>query len=167
MNCVENMLISVPHRNETFRTMFSKYPREVTEKAESLLEFVGLYEKRLLISGDLSFGQQNLVEFAMALMNEPEVLLLDEPTTGLDLTATFQYLETMRQLMIDGRTLVLVTHHIHEIPPEILRVVLLKDGEIFADGNKETVLTSQNLSVLYGQPIHLVQKESWYQAMPG
>jgi hypothetical protein len=54
-----------------------------------------------------------------------------------------------------------------EIPPEILRVVLLKDGEIFADGDKETVLTGQNLSVLYDQPIQLVQKQSWYQAIPG
>ena len=100
-------------------------------------------------------------------MNDPPSLLLDEPTTGLDLTATFQYLEIMRQLMADGRTLVLVTHHIHEIPPEIRRVVLLKDGEIFADGEKKTVLTGQNLSALYEQPIQLVQKQSWYQAIPG
>ena len=84
MNCVDNMLISVPHRNEMFMNMFTKYPPEEREKAESLLEFVGLYEKRLLISGDLSFGQQKLLEFAMALMNEPEVLLLDEPTASLD-----------------------------------------------------------------------------------
>ncbi|MCH8992616.1 MAG: ATP-binding cassette domain-containing protein, partial [Acidobacteria bacterium] len=67
MNCVNNMLISVPHRNETFGTMFTKHPPEVTERAEDLLEFVGLYQKRFLISGELSFGQQKLLEFAMAL----------------------------------------------------------------------------------------------------
>ena len=77
MTCVENMQISVPHHNEGIRTMFAKYPPRVTEKAESLLEFVGLYEKRYLMAGDLSFGQQKLLEFAMALMNEPKMLLLD------------------------------------------------------------------------------------------
>jgi branched-chain amino acid transport system ATP-binding protein len=86
MNCVENMQISVPHKDEGLRIMFSKYPQEVTEKAESLLEFVGLYAKRHLMAGDLSFGQQKLLEFAMALMNEPSLLLLDEPTAGINPT---------------------------------------------------------------------------------
>lgn len=117
--------------------------------------------------GSLSTGQQRRLLLGRALVNDPGSLLLDEPTTGLDLTATFQYLETMRQLMSDGRTLVLVTHHIHEIPPEIRRVVLLKDGEIFEDGDKEAVLTGQNLSALYEHPIQIVQEQSWYQAIPG
>ena len=75
MNCVDNMLISVPHRTETFRSMFQAYPHDLTEKAESLLEFVGLYAKRRLISGDLSFGQQKLLEFAMALMTRSSFLI--------------------------------------------------------------------------------------------
>ena len=86
MNCVQNMLISVPHRAEGFATMFSRYPAEVYERADELLEFVGLYSKRRLRAGDLSFGQQKLLEFAMALMNEPKVLLLDEPTAGINPT---------------------------------------------------------------------------------
>ena len=73
MNCVDNMLISVPHRNTAFFDMFRPYPNDLRDKAEVLLEFVGLYEKRKLRAGDLSFGQQKLLEFAMALMNEPEV----------------------------------------------------------------------------------------------
>jgi branched-chain amino acid transport system ATP-binding protein len=60
MTCVENMQISVPHNNERVRTMFSEYAHEVTQKAESLLEFVGLYEKRYLMAGDLSFGHERL-----------------------------------------------------------------------------------------------------------
>ena len=140
---------------------------EQTYRAESILRNLAMDSMANRKYGSLSTGQQRRLLLGRALVNDPPSLLLDEPTTGLDLTATFQYLETMRQLMIDGRTLVLVTHHIHEIPPEILRVVLLKDGEIFADGDKETVLTGQNLSVLYDQPIQLVQKQSWYQAIPG
>ena len=64
MNCVDNMLISVPHRNAKFFDMFTPYPKELTDKAEHLLDFVGLYQKRKLPSGDLSFGQQKLLEFA-------------------------------------------------------------------------------------------------------
>ena len=66
MNCMQNMQISIPHRRTGWGTMFTKYSPEVTAKAEHLLEFVGLYAKRNLISGDLSFGQQKLLEFAMA-----------------------------------------------------------------------------------------------------
>jgi len=86
MNCVENMLISLPHRKAKFMDMFSRYTAEEHERAERLLDFVGLFEKRFLRSGSLSFGQQKLLEFAMALMNEPTVLLLDEPTAGINPT---------------------------------------------------------------------------------
>ncbi|HIL16667.1 MAG TPA: ATP-binding cassette domain-containing protein, partial [Deltaproteobacteria bacterium] len=112
MNCVENMKISLPHRNETYGTMFSEYPVEVTEKAEALLEFVGLYEKRLLISGDLSFGQQKLLEFAMALMNEPEVLLLDEPTAGINPTLINGLIDRLKQANTEmGITLFVIEHN--------------------------------------------------------
>ncbi len=69
MNCVQNMLISIPHRKAGFWDMFGRHRAEDRDRAEHLLEFVGLYEKRLLMGGDLSFGQQKLLEFAMALMN--------------------------------------------------------------------------------------------------
>ncbi|MEL7304160.1 MAG: ATP-binding cassette domain-containing protein, partial [Pseudomonadota bacterium] len=74
MNCVENMLISIPHRKMSMGDMFKKNTEGDMDKAERLLDFVGLYEKRYLRSGSLSFGQQKLLEFAMALMNEPRVL---------------------------------------------------------------------------------------------
>ena len=77
MNCVENMLISLPHRKMTLRDALQKNTKADIDKAQHLLEFVGLYEKRLLRAGSLSFGQQKLLEFAMALMNEPTVLVLD------------------------------------------------------------------------------------------
>ena len=86
MNGVENMLISLPHRTMSIWDALKTYTKEDYEKADHLLEFVGLYEKRMLKSGDLSFGQQKLLEFAMALMNEPTCLLLDEPTAGINPT---------------------------------------------------------------------------------
>ena len=67
-------------------SIFSRIPEELTLKSERLLEFVGLYQKRKLRAGDLSFGQQKLLELAMALMSEPKMLLLDEPTAGINPT---------------------------------------------------------------------------------
>ena len=101
-----------------------------------------------------------------ALVNQPNSLLLDEPTSGLDLAATFNYLKTLRRLILHGRTVVLVTHHIHEIPPEIERVVLLDAGRITADGHKRVVLSSQSLSLLFGESINLIESDGWYQATP-
>ena len=86
LNCVDNMLISHKPNNDGIFSVFSKVPKELNEKAENLLNFVGLYQKRKLRAGDLSFGQQKLLELAMALMNEPEMLLLDEPTAGINPT---------------------------------------------------------------------------------
>jgi iron complex transport system ATP-binding protein len=103
---------------------------------------------------------------ARALANDPPNLVLDEPTSGLDLAATFQYLQVMRQLIASGHTLILVTHHIHEIPPEISRVVLLNKGRVWADGPKHEVLSGENLSELYGVEVSLVNSAGWYQAVP-
>ena len=86
LNCVQNMLISAKPTQDNFFSVFSKIPKEVNDKAENLLGFVGLYQKRNLRAGDLSFGQQKLLELAMALMNEPKMLLLDEPTAGINPT---------------------------------------------------------------------------------
>ena len=74
MDCIQNLLISISHRDHAWAGMFGRYSKELIEKAEHLLEFVGLYSKRMLVAGSLSFGQQKLLEFAMALMNEPKVL---------------------------------------------------------------------------------------------
>jgi len=78
LNCVQNMLISAKPEKDNIFSMFAKIPEELTAKSENLLNFVGLYQKRKLRAGDLSFGQQKLLELAMALMNEPNMLLLDE-----------------------------------------------------------------------------------------
>ena len=102
-----------------------------------------------------------------ALVHDPSVLVLDEPTSGLDLKACFQYLDLLRTQIRKGKTVLLVTHHLHEIPPEIERVVLLKEGQIVADGSKANLLTDINLSRLFDQPVTLVRANGWYQALPG
>ena len=140
MDCVQNMLISVPHRTAGWRTMFSKYPPEVTEKAERLLEFVGLFAKRHLISGDLSFGQQKLLEFAMALMNEPKVLLLDEPTAGINPTLINGLIDRLQRANSDfGITLFVIEHNMRVIMNLAEHIYCLAHGEMLADGPPDEI----------------------------
>ena len=115
----------------------------------------------------MSTGEQRRCLLARALVHGPSVLVLDEPTSGLDLTATFHYLDLVRSFMRKGKTILLVTHHIHEIPPEIRRVVLLKKGRILSDGEKTKVLSEKNLSDLFDCAVTLVCANGWYQALPG
>ena len=115
----------------------------------------------------MSTGEQRRCLLGRALVHEPSALVLDEPTSGLGLTATFHYLGLVRAHMRKGKTLLLVTHHIHEIPPEVERVVLVKQGKILQDGEKRAVLTEANLSMLFDCPVALAQANGWYQALPG
>lgn len=117
--------------------------------------------------GEMSTGEQRRFLLGRALVHDPDVLVLDEPTSGLDLHACFQYLATIRRLMAKGKTILLVTHHIHEIPPEMQRVVLLKRGRIVADGTKDGMLTAERLTALFDTPVHVAQANGWYQALPG
>ena len=138
MNCVKNMLISVSHRTATFGDMFRPYSPELEEKAEHLLEFVGLYSKRRLISGDLSFGQQKLLEFAMALMSEPEVLLLDEPTAGIN--------PTNEEF---GITLFVIEHNMRVIMNLADNIYCLAHGEMLAEGTPEEIQNDQRVIDAY------------------
>ena len=150
MNCVENMLISLPHRTSGWRDMFSHYPAEVTEKAEHLLEFVGLYAKRNLISGDLSFGQQKLLEFAMALMNEPKVLLLDEPTAGINPTLINGLIDRLKRANEEfGITLFVIEHNMRVIMNLAESIYCLAHGEMLAQGAPDEIQQDQRVIDAY------------------
>jgi iron complex transport system ATP-binding protein len=114
----------------------------------------------------MSTGEQRRFLLGRALVHNPEVLVLDEPTSGLDISACFQYLETIRGLMSMGKRLILVTHHIHEIPPEVERVIFLKEGKIVADDTKKSLLTSDKLSSLFDISIKIIEENGYYQAVP-
>lgn len=135
--------------------------------AQRIMEMLGITALADKLYATMSTGEQRRFLLGRALVNDPETLILDEPTSGLDLKACFQYIDLVRGLMQSGKTLILVTHHIHEIPPEVTRVVLLKNGAIVADGDKAEILTSRNLSELFDAPVELVQAHGFYQALPG
>lgn len=135
MDCVDNMLISIPHRNATWREMFAQRSAEIVDKAEQLLHFVGLYSKRHLLAGSLSFGQQKLLEFAMALMNEPKVLLLDEPTAGINPTLIRGLIDRLKRTNRElGITLFVIEHNMRVIMNMAQHIYCLAHGELLAEG---------------------------------
>jgi branched-chain amino acid transport system ATP-binding protein len=150
MDCVENMLISIPQRRATFGDMFAARDSESVEKAGSLLDFVGLYEKRYLRSGDLSFGQQKLLEFAMALMNEPKVLLLDEPTAGINPTLINGLIDRLRRANTEfGITLLVIEHNMRVIMNMADKIYCLAHGEMLASGTPDEIQNNQDVIDAY------------------
>jgi iron complex transport system ATP-binding protein len=136
-------------------------------RASQIIKDLGVMHLKDRTFSEMSTGEQRRFLLGRALIHQPSALLFDEPTSGLDLKACMQYLDIVRSLMHQGKTIVLVTHHIHEIPPEVSRVVLLKQGTIIADGKKPDVLTAANLSMLFETPLEVVQANGFYQVMPG
>lgn len=123
----------------------------------------GLVDTRLQ---NMSTGQQRRCLLARALVHDPDTLILDEPTAGLDLSASFDYLARIRDLVKKGKNIVLVTHLLNEIPPDVERIVLLREGTIVADGPKDEVLTEENLTTTYGTPVRLARVDGYYLAYP-
>ena len=113
---------------------------------------------------ELSTGEARRVLIARALAHRPRALLLDEPTAGLDLVAQRHFLSLLRDLATQGITLVLVTHHIEEIIPEIDRVVLLRAGRVVADGTRARTLTDKHLSATYGAALQVRRAGDYYIA---
>ena len=113
----------------------------------------------------MSSGQQRRFILGRALVHQPELLIFDEPTTGLDLRGVYEFHKRATRLIADGATILLVTHHLHEISPEIDRVILLKDGQIFRAGTKAETLTEANLSELFGFPLFVSCDQGFYHAV--
>jgi len=150
MNGVENMLISLPHRKMRFFDSFGRNSKEDYERADMLLDFVGLYEKRYLQSGSLSFGQQKLLEFAMALMNEPTVLLLDEPTAGINPTLINGLIDRLKKANTDfGITLFIIEHNMRVIMNMADTIYCLAHGKLLAQGTPEEIQGDQRVVDAY------------------
>ncbi len=143
-----------------------KYTADQLAIADRLMDELGVSELRDKNYLKMSTGEQRRFLMARALVTDPEALILDEPTTGLDLPSKFQYMQTINRLIKEGKTVIVVTHHIDEIIPSIEHVVLLKSGTIMVAGAKADVLTSENLTRLYDVPVQAVEENGWYRALP-
>ncbi|HUX41449.1 MAG TPA: ATP-binding cassette domain-containing protein [Rectinemataceae bacterium] len=136
------------------------------DKANEIAEFLGLAGLRDRLSSTLSSGEMRRLLVGRALVHEPDMLLLDEPYTSLDIAARHVFSGLVRSLAARGHAIVIVTHDISEIPPEIERVVLLKGGRVFADGRKAELLNSESLSELYGLRLSVFREGEGNRAVP-
>ena len=150
LNCIDNMRISAKPAKDNLFSVFSTIPTELNDKAENLLSFVGLYQKRKLRAGDLSFGQQKLLELAMALMNEPKMLLLDEPTAGINPTLINgiidRLLKVNREFCI---TLLVIEHNMRVIMSLAQEIFCLAHGQLIANGKPTEIKNNQRVIDAY------------------
>jgi len=133
--------------------------REQAHEALDLLEVPHLAERWMT---EMSSGEGRRILIARAMVHNPMALLLDEPSNSLDVNAALELRAILRKLAQSGVGLLIVTHHLPDIIPEIGRVILLKDGRVFGDGEKEEVLTSERLGELFGVPVELGRRDGYY-----
>lgn len=134
------------------------------ERARAALDQLGASYLIGRPMASLSTGEARRVLIARALVHQPRALLLDEPCAGLDLASRRRFLEHLRTLARSGTTLLLVTHHVEEIIPEIDRVLVLKAGRVLREGDKAATLTDTVLGDAFGMPIRVTRHGEWFAA---
>jgi iron complex transport system ATP-binding protein len=134
------------------------------ERAEEVLVLVGAERLREKPVGEMSAGQQRRVMIGRALAGGGEMLLLDEPSNALDLGAQHDLRVMLRELAQKGVAIVLITHQIADILPEMGRIVMMREGRIVADGTKGELLTAERLSGLFGREIEVSERGGWWSA---
>jgi iron complex transport system ATP-binding protein len=138
---------------------------QLVERADAALRRIGIAHLASRPFTQMSSGEAKRTLIARALVHDPKTLLLDEPSNALDIAAQFELRDTMRRLAQSGLGLLLVTHHVSEIIPEIDRIILLKTGRIVADGPKRDILTAARLSELFGVPLQLAAHNGYFSVL--
>ena len=150
MTCLQNMLISVPHRGERFSDLFKKFSPAMVERAQDLLEFVELHAKRDHPAQVLSFGQQRLLELAMGLMSEPRLLLLDEPSAGVHPRMINSLIDRLRRANADlGINLMIIEHNMHVVMSLADHIYCMAHGDLLADGIPDQIRSDPRVIEAY------------------
>lgn len=151
-----------------FFSSIGLFNHEVTsEMEESIHEVATLLEITHLLDrfiSELSSGEARRILIGRALVHHPKILILDEPTSSLDLQALHMLRKYLRKIAQRGIGIILVTHQIHDIIPEITRVIMMKEGQIFLDGNKEELITDEHISHLFSVPVRIRVEEGYFYA---
>ncbi len=138
---------------------------EMREKADALLAILEVPHLADRNVGEMSAGEVRRVMIARALVHDPRALLFDEPSNSLDMLAQTELRSTLRKLAQSGIGLLLITHHLPDIIPEIDRVIFMRDGRIAADGPKQDLLTPQSLESLFGCEVELAERDGYYHVL--
>lgn len=139
----------------------TKTMREQALTALDMMEASHLADRPM---DQMSTGEVRRILIARALVHNPVALVLDEPTAGLDLVARHRFLQTVQKLAQSGKTIIIVTHRVEEIIPEIGHIVLLRNGQVLLKGPKRDVLTGANLSILFGATVQVQATDGYYAA---
>jgi iron complex transport system ATP-binding protein len=138
---------------------------EMERKAHEVMELLEITHLSSRNTNELSSGEARRILIARALVHDPRALVLDEPTTSLDLRATWELREVLRKLAANGISILMVTHHLPDIIPEMRRVVLIRAGRVVMDGPKERVLEAGALSGLFGVPVEVLERGGYYHVL--
>ncbi|MGC2211805.1 MAG: ABC transporter ATP-binding protein, partial [Silvibacterium sp.] len=135
---------------------------EMRVRAHEALERMQAAHLEQKLVGQMSAGEQRRIMIARALVHQPEMLLLDEPSNALDIAAQRELREALRRVAQQGTGIIMVTHHLADILPEIERVIMMRDGRVAADGAKEELIQAEKLSSLFGTNVHVTEKDGYW-----
>jgi len=145
------------------------YKREVTpdmeRRAEDVIGFLDIGYLKNREMNRMSTGEARRILIARALIHNPKALILDEPTNSLDMHALHIFRKTLRKIARAGTGVILVTHNLHDIIPEIFRVILIKDGKFYCDGPKAEVLTEERIGNLFSIPLRILEDSGYYYSV--
>lgn len=137
---------------------------EMEERADEILVFLGVTHLRDRVMTHVSSGEARRLLIGRALVHDPQALVLDEPSNSLDLHALHLLRQTLRKVARSGTVIILVTHSLPDIIPEIDRVILMKEGLFWKDGRKAEVLTDDNIRQLFSVPVRVLEQDGYYYA---
>ncbi|MFY9936448.1 MAG: ATP-binding cassette domain-containing protein [Silvibacterium sp.] len=137
---------------------------EMRSRAHSALELMQAGHLGQKLVGQMSAGEQRRIMIARALVHGPGMLLLDEPSNALDLAAQRELREALRLVAQQGTGIVMVTHHLADILPEITRVIMMRSGRIVSDGPRDELITPQKLRDLFGVDVTLTQRNGYWHS---
>jgi iron complex transport system ATP-binding protein len=136
--------------------------RAMKKQANEAMEFLEITRLKCRRMDEMSSGEARRFLIARALAHKPKALILDEPMTSLDLHAALKFSDSLRKISRAGIGIILVTHNLQEIIPEITRVILMKDAGVYKDGAKEEIITSRNISRLFNSPVTVCRYKGYY-----
>jgi iron complex transport system ATP-binding protein len=134
------------------------------QKADKIMDFLEIGHLRNRTMTEMSSGEARRFLIGRALVNNPKTLILDEPTNSLDLHALHAFRKILRKIAQSGTGIILVTHNLQDIIPEISRVILMKDGSFCKDGPKTKILTDKNIGNLFCVPVRILEDDGYYYA---
>ena len=138
---------------------------EMRRKALEVMDRLEISHLAERLTSEMSSGEARRVLIGRALVHDPRTLILDEPASSLDLRATHELRQTLRRLAREGIGIVMVTHHLPDIIPEIERVVTIRAGRVHSDGPKNRVLSQPALSDLFGAPVELLRRGGYFHVL--